>query len=111
MIPIICINDKNRPNEIPAKDWVKEGETYHVTHVSIQVNQMENGNVVTGCDIYEKPLSFEKHAPYECFRLDRFGCTKENMEALMQLMIDCYHLPKDYITQLLEESELQQVND
>ena len=107
MIEVICVDDKNRPKEIPAIDWVKEGEQYHVTHISLQVNQMENGQVVSGCDLYEKPLSIEKHSPYECFRLSRFACTKENVEALIQMMIDCYNLPKIEVEKLIEESELQ----
>ena len=106
MVKIICINDKNRPKEIPASDWVKEGDFYHITHVSIQVNQIENGVPVLGCDLYEKPLSLEKHNPYECWRLSRFGADNENLIALIKLIEDCYNLPKDDITKIIEESQL-----
>lgn len=109
MIEVVCINDKNRPKEIPASDWVKEGEKYHITHVSIQVNQIENGQPVLGCDLYEKPLSLEKHKPYECWRFARFGVDQENLQALIELIQDCYNLPKDEINTLIEESELQQI--
>ena len=109
MVKVTCINDKNRPKEIPASDWVTEGEKYPVTHVSIQVNQIEGNMMVAGCDIYEKPLSLEKHNPYECFRLSRFACSKEDFELLIQLIIDCHNLDKDVATKLLKETELQEL--
>lgn len=107
MVKVICIDDKNRPKEIPESDWVKEGDEYRVTHVSIQVNQKEDGGFVLGCDLYEKPLSKEKHYPYECFRFKRFGCTEENFQELIELIINCCSTSKDAAKQLLEESELQ----
>jgi len=109
MIEVICINDKNRPKEIPESDWIKEGDNYHITHVSIQVNHLENGKPVLGCDLYEKPLSIEKHKPYECWRFSRFGVTEENLKALIQLIEDCYNLPKDDINTLIEDSQLQHI--
>jgi hypothetical protein len=109
MVKIICVNDKNRPKEIPQSDWIKEGETYHITHVSIQVNQIENGKPVLGCDLYEKPLSIEKHYPYECFKLWRFATDEENTKALIELIQDCYNLPKDNVLKLIEESELSKI--
>jgi hypothetical protein len=109
MVKVTCINDKNRPKEIPEFDWVKEGETYHVTHISLQVNQVEGGMIVAGCDIYEKPLSLDRHTPYECFRLSRFGCSKEDLELMIQLIIDCHNLDKDIATKILKETELQEL--
>jgi len=94
MIPCICIDDNNRPKEIPESDWVKKGDTYHITFISLQVNQIKNGILVNGCDIYEKPLSIEKHNPYESFRLSRFAVTSENLEKLIELIEQCYQLPK-----------------
>jgi hypothetical protein len=107
MVEVTCINDKNRPKEIPANDWVVVGEKYHITHISIQVNQKENGGYVLGADLYEKPLSIEKHKPYECFRLVRFAINNENLQLLIELMEDCYNLPKIKIDELIKESELQ----
>jgi hypothetical protein len=95
MIPCICIEDNNRPKEIPESDWVKKGEPYHITFISLQVNQIENGIPVNGCDIYEKPLSIEKHNPYESFRLSRFSVTIQNLEKLIEMIEQCYQLPKE----------------
>jgi hypothetical protein len=107
MVEVICINDKKRPKEIPANDWVVEKEKYHITHISIHVNQKENGGYVLGADLYEKPLSLEKHNPYECFRLARFSANQENLKLLIELIQDCYNLPKIKIEELIKESDLQ----
>lgn len=111
MVEVICLNDKNRPKEIPLEDFVVEGDKYRVTHVSIQVNQPEvGGGFVIGCDLYEKPLSLDKHYPYECFRFNRFGATQENIEALIELIKDCCNLPKETnFEKILEEAGLETI--
>lgn len=30
MVECVCINDKDRPKEIPANKWIKKGEPYTV---------------------------------------------------------------------------------
>lgn len=110
MIKMVCINDNNRPVQIPESDWIKEGSWYYITHVSIQVNQIENGSVVLGCDVYEKPLSIEKHYPFECFRLSRFGIEEKDVEKLMQLIKDCIELPPSIdVDKLIHDKEIQLV--
>lgn len=110
MIPCICIDDSNRPKEIPEYDWVKKDETYHITFVTLQVNQIENGIPVNGCDIYEKPLSLEKHNPYESFRLSRFAVRNEDLIRLIELIEQCYQLPKEVnIEEILKEAGLQEI--
>lgn len=110
MVKVTCINDQNKPAEIPTEDWVIAGEDYHVTHVSLQVNQLENGGIVLGCDLYEKPLSIEKHNPYECFRLHRFAIEEDRLHELIDLIKDCIELPNDKnIRDLIKESKLQLV--
>jgi len=29
----ICIDDKNRPNNVPQHEWIVEGETYTITKI------------------------------------------------------------------------------
>ena len=68
---LICINDSNRPNEIPANKWVKKGEQYTAIG-AIKCNSQGGvyGYVLeeidlTGCD------------PYICFGVYRFGVPVE----------------------------------
>lgn len=64
---VLCINDANRPNEIPANKWIKKGQEYTPLNV-IKCNSQggELGYVLaeidlTGCE------------PYKCFSVRRFA--------------------------------------
>src|SRR5579875_1615531 len=87
MIDCICIDDTNRPKEIAADKWVKEGEAYKITHVYIHVNQ----GGIQGVTLYEKPLD-ESCKPYETFKLARFAIHKEDLDAFIELCKSCAEL-------------------
>lgn len=110
MIPAVCIRDDKRPNEIPPSLWVTKGETYRITHISIQVNEKEQGGFVLGCDLYELPIDKQKHYPFECFRLDRFAINIDQLAELEELFNDCINLPKDVgFNELIRQSGLNLV--
>jgi nuclear transport factor 2 (NTF2) superfamily protein len=83
MIPCICINDKNRPKEIPVNKWIKEGQEYHVIYTvwSIPSNTL-------GLHLDEIWLD-DCCPPYEFFKADRFAFTEENLKLLIELIKDC----------------------
>lgn len=65
---VICINDKNKPKQIPDEKWIKEGETYTVifaTPLSIQKNKL-------GYSLKEIQLDESCH-PYHYFDSERFA--------------------------------------
>lgn len=65
---VICINDKNKPKQIPDEKWIKEGETYTVTFatpLSIQKNKL-------GYSLKEIQLD-ESCYPYHYFDSERFA--------------------------------------
>jgi len=82
-IPCICIDDKHKPLEIPSSRWVKEGNEYHIVHVYHQHQQKG----IKGVELSEFDIS--DCVPYNCYRLDRFAFTEENIQKLMELMQDC----------------------
>lgn len=87
MVEVICVNDKDRPAEIPASHWIKKGETYHITWVS----RMALSGFILGCTLKEVDL-YSLDIIYETFRLDRFAMTEENFMKLLQLMEDIAEL-------------------
>ena len=87
MINCICLDDKNRPKQIPESKWIVEGDKYRITHVYV-MRKMDN---ILGVTLYEKPLD-DSCDPYLMFRLSRFGIAAEDLEALMQLAKDCSEL-------------------
>jgi hypothetical protein len=106
MVEVICIDDKNKPAEIPARFWIKEGEKVHITLVTFHPKQ-EGG--IQGCELYEKPLPLEHCAPYNFWKLSRFGITPENLEALIALIKESTELNDVDVRQLVKESELQEI--
>jgi hypothetical protein len=80
---VICINDKNKPNEIPSSHWVKEGKEYTVVWAARLDIQG-----IWGVKLAEIDLS--AFVPWTFFNSDRF--------------IPLDDLP---INELLEELELE----
>jgi len=69
MIPckIICLDDSNRPNDIPISKWIKRNEIY--TLIRIDKMNMQNGEL--GFELEEIDLS--DCFPYTRFAAYRFG--------------------------------------
>jgi len=76
----ICVDDKNRPAEIPITNWLVEGQPYTI----INARQLPNGE--TGFIVEEIPLG-EETFPYFYLSSSRFGIPmtdKEYQEYLKQ---------------------------
>lgn len=76
MLPTICIDDKNRPNEVPLTLWVKEGEEYHIT----KVIKMKQQGGIEGVKLHE--INIDGCFPYTYFRLSRFAI---NLDKLLEM--------------------------
>jgi len=63
---IMCVNDKNRPQEIPANKWLQAGVTY--TLIGVQPLLSSNS---MGFELAEITLG-EDCFPYHYFNPDRF---------------------------------------
>lgn len=96
-IPCICINDKLKPEEIPQSKWVVKGQTYHITHVYNNLQQKG----IKGVELFEHDIS--ECAPYNCYRLDRFAFTPENLQKLLELIKHCTELNNVDISKVLKE--------
>jgi len=102
MIPCFCINDKNKPAQVPKEKWVVQDERYHITYVTRVLPQN-----VLAYFIYEKPLT-EDCLPFEFFLSTRFALTKENCEKVMQMYRELGELISgEEMKELFENSNLQ----
>lgn len=75
-IPVICINDKDRPNEVPLNRWVKLGEKYHI----VQLDKLNAHGGIYGVKLAE--INNDDLAPYQYFRLTRFGVPVDSLAEL-----------------------------
>lgn len=101
MIECICVDGKDRPEEIPIHNWPVEKQKYHITHIFYHPMQG-----IQGCELKELKLGEESY-PYGSYRLNRFAFTKENLEKLIQMMKDCSELNDVDINKLLRKSEVE----
>lgn len=83
MIRCACINDKNRPNDIPTSKWVKQGQLYTVVFAIVVLPQKE-----LGLQFDEITLD-ETCAPYEYFLANRFGFLKDDLSKLQAFIKEC----------------------
>ena len=98
-VPCLCINDKNKPNEILPDNWINEGTEYTINYVYYHVNQGIQG--VTLNEVQTNSLE------YTSYRLDRFAFTQDGLNQLIELMKECTELGKVDIMQLIEQSNLE----
>lgn len=64
---VVCIDDRDRPGDVPNTKWVKKGKIYTV--ISIEKMNMQNGQI--GFELEEIDLS--DCFPYTRFAAWRFG--------------------------------------
>ena len=96
-VRVICINDKNRPNEIPVSKWITKGEKYHITWI---YNQMQQKGI-KGVELAERDIS--DCIPFNCFNLNRFAIHKDDTGLLMDLFKECTDYNDTEILSLMDE--------
>jgi 3-methyladenine DNA glycosylase AlkD len=101
MVECICINDKNRPKEIPVNKWLKKDQLYTVIYTVTVLPQKQ-----LAFHLEEIELD-ETCAPYEYFLANRFGFTQENLEKLIELIKDCNDVDFS-MEELLKQTELEE---
>lgn len=70
---VMCMDDSNRPNDIPTSKWVKQHNIYTVT----KVGRFNVQNGLIGFILKEIDLS--DCAPYIAFAAWRFGIVEDNV--------------------------------
>lgn len=97
-----CINDKEKPKEIPSSHWVKEDNEYELLLVTYHPSQK-----VQGCQFVSPNLEELKDCPYDSFKLDRFAIRTDDLEKFKEFVEDCNGLNDLDINLLLEQTQLE----
>jgi hypothetical protein len=82
-VRVVCIDDKNKPVEIPQRKWIIEGQEYHILFVVYSVPSK-----TMAYDLEEIELD-ESCMPYQHFSAKRFAIHKDDLEEFQQLVKDC----------------------
>jgi hypothetical protein len=102
MIPVVCINDKDKPKEVHADEWIEKGEVYHIVHVYFHPAQS-----VQGVELKEVKLT-ERSYPYTSFNLKRFAIPINQVHEFGMLVKQCSELNDVDISELIEHLETEQ---
>ena len=82
MIECFCINDKDRPNDVPLSKWVKEGDTYNIIYATVVLPQN-----ILAFQLQEIDLD-DKCFPYQYFSSERFVISENDISKLHKLVMD-----------------------
>jgi len=79
---IYCVNDKNRPNDIPLSKWIKVGQIYTIRQVDTITIQ---GKMLA---FKLEEIDIDDYFPYTHFAADRFvpviEITQQQFEELLE---------------------------
>jgi len=101
MIKAICIDDSDKPKEIPQSKWLKKDSEYTIIKVTVHSNQKN----IQGCELSEISLD-ESCLPYEYYKLSRFAIALDDMQKLIELAKLSSELSDEQIEKLLEKELL-----
>lgn len=99
MVECVCINDKNKPAEVPANKWIKKGNKYNVIFTLTVMPQK-----VLAFHL-DSPQLDDSCKPFEYFLASRFAFTEEGIRQLMQLIADCEDTEFS-LEELMEQTQL-----
>lgn len=75
---VTCINDSNRPNEVPLSRWVKKGEEYTIVKIDKMVKQGGIGGVKL------EELNNDDLYPWSYFNINRFTFSQKQLDEAIE---------------------------
>lgn len=99
MLKCLCVDDSNKPSEIPQSNWIKKGEEYTVLFARYLLPQK-----LLGLQLSEVMLDESCH-PYEYFIASRFAFRKEDLQELIEFIQHCNDTSIT-LKELMEQTEL-----
>jgi len=92
MIKCICIDDRNKPAQIPSNKWLEHGREYTLLFSMTVLPQKQ-----LAFQLYEIDLD-DSCSPYTWFLANRFAFREEDLESLIEFIHEC-----NYITFTMNE--------
>ena len=86
MIKCLCINDNNKPIQIPNEKWLEKGREYTLLFSMTVLPQKQLAFQVNEIDLDDSC------SPYTWFLANRFAFREEDLQRLIEFIQDCNHI-------------------
>lgn len=83
MIKCLCVDDTNKPSQIPQDKWIEKGKEYTILFSMTVLPQKQ-----LAFQLYEIDLD-DSCSPYEWFLANRFAFREEDLGNLIEFIQDC----------------------
>jgi len=83
MIKCLCVDDSNKPNQIPKDKWVEKGKEYTILFSMTVLPQKQLAFQVNEIDLDDSC------SPYTWFLANRFAFREEDLQRLIEFIQDC----------------------
>lgn len=103
MVKSICINDINRPSQIPLEKWVEKGKEYTIIYIYWHPNQGVQGVLLSEVELDESC------APFESYKIERFALPKSEIIKFIDLCKMCTQMNSVDIEEVIEQLTLEEV--
>jgi hypothetical protein len=83
MIKCLCVNDKDKPNQIPNEKWIEMGKEYTLLFSMTVLPQKQLAFQLNEIDLDDSC------SPYTWFLASRFAFREEDLQKLIEFIQDC----------------------
>jgi hypothetical protein len=83
MIKCLCIDDSNKPTQIPQEKWIEKGKEYTILFSMTVLPQKK-----LAFQLYEIDLD-DSCSPYTWFLANRFAFKEQDLEQLIAFIHEC----------------------
>ena len=86
MIKCLCVDDSNKPNQIPQEKWLEKGKEYTLAFTMTVLPQRQLALQVEEIDLDDSC------SPYTWFLANRFNFREEDLKKLIEFIKECNHI-------------------
>ena len=86
MIKCLCVDDKDKPRQIPQEKWVEKGKEYTIVFTMTVLPQKQLAFQLQEIDLDDSC------SPYTWFLAKRFAFREEDLDEIIEFIKECNHI-------------------
>jgi hypothetical protein len=101
MIKCLCVNDKDKPNQIPNEKWIEMGKEYTLLFSMTVLPQKQLAFQLNEIDLDDSC------SPYTWFLAKRFAFRQDDLDKLVEFIKECNKITFS-VNELMKETNLHE---